>query len=73
MYRNLDAEMKRNNITRGNLASALHITASTMSLKLNGKSNISLKEAAAIKKIVGTEMPLEELFRPFAEKEKVSA
>lgn len=45
MYSNLDAELKRKDITRGELARQMKLTPSTMSLKLNGKSEISLKEA----------------------------
>lgn len=62
MYRNLDAEMKRKGITRGELAAKMNLSPSTMSLKLNGKSNISLKEAMQIKNIVHVDMPIEILF-----------
>ena len=63
MYRNLDAELKRKDITRGELARKMKLTPSTMSLKLNGKSEISLKEAMQIKSIIGVDIPIEELFR----------
>jgi len=63
VYRNLDAELKRKDITRGELARKMKLTPSTMSLKLNGKSEISLKEAMQIKSIIGVDIPIEELFR----------
>ena len=66
MYRNLDAELKRKDITRGELARQMKLTPSTMSLKLNGKSEISLKEAMKIKSIIGVDIPIEELFRETA-------
>lgn len=66
MYRNLDAELKRKDITRGELAKKMNLTPSTMSLKLNGKSDISLKEAMQIKSIIGVDIPIEELFRETA-------
>ena len=63
MYRNLDAELKRRDITRGELAKKMDMSPTTMSLKLNGKSEISLKEAMQIKNIIGVDIPIEELFR----------
>ncbi len=54
--------MKRKGITRGELAVKMNLTPSTMSLKLNGKSDISLKEALQIKNIICVDMPLEILF-----------
>lgn len=62
MYPNLNAEMARHNITRGELGESIGWAPSTTSLKLNGKTEISLNEAKEIKKIVKTELPLEELF-----------
>lgn len=63
MYRNLEAELARRNITRTKLAQELGLTLGTLSLKLNGKSILILPEAIKIKKIIGVEnMPLEELF-----------
>ncbi len=62
MYRNLDAELRRKGITRGALAKRMHIAPTTMSLKLNGKSDISLKEAMQIKDILGVDIPIEVLF-----------
>lgn len=62
MYPNLRAEMARNKITASELAEKLGITISTMSMKLNGKSDFSLKEALKIRAILGTDMPTEVLF-----------
>lgn len=62
MFRNLEAELARCNLTKRELASKLGCTPSTLSLKLNGKAPLSLKEAAKIKSIIGVDMPLEELF-----------
>lgn len=50
MYRNLEAEMARAGITQGQLAKELGITPTTLSLKLNGKSNLSLRECVKIKR-----------------------
>ncbi len=62
MYRNVDAELKRIGKNRGDLAAHLHITQSTLSFKLNGKSIIPLSQALEIKKFLGTDMPIETLF-----------
>ena len=62
MFKNVDAELKRKGMTRGDLAKKLNLTPSTMSLKLNGKTHITLNEAMRIKKILGVDIPLEILF-----------
>lgn len=67
MYNNLEAEMARIKMTQAQLAKELGITATTLSLKLNGKSNLSLKECMKIKQVLGTELPVDYLF---AEEEK---
>lgn len=63
MYKNVEIELVRNEMTKGELAQQIGVAMSTMSLKLNGKAGISMKEAIQIKKILKTEMPLEELFK----------
>ena len=63
MYPNLNAEMARHNIMRGELGEAIGWAWSTTSAKLNGKSEITLSEAKEIKKIVKTDLPIEELFK----------
>ena len=62
MYANLEAELARRNIKKGDLAKALKCTPATMSLKLNGKSDITLKEASQIKAYIGVDLPIEVLF-----------
>lgn len=62
MYKNVDMELERKGMTRGDLANALKLTPSTMSLKLNGKTTITLKEAKKIKEILEVDIPLEVLF-----------
>lgn len=62
MYRNVKAEMSRKGIILEDLAEALGVTVSTVSQKLNGKYPITLAEAKIIKKRLGVDMPLEELF-----------
>ena len=63
MYGNLQAEMARKNISRREIARQLGITATTLSLKLNGKSNLTLDECVRIKKIIGTDESLDYLFQ----------
>lgn len=65
MYPNVKAEMARNNVTLAVLANDPRIdcTISTLSLKLNGKAPLLFKEAVAIKELVRSELPLEELFK----------
>ncbi len=62
MYLNVKAEIKRRNLTLEDVAQALNIRTSTLSLKLNGKAPITLKEAKAIKDYLNSDIPLEELF-----------
>jgi len=62
MFRNLEAELARKSITKTKVAQELGLTLGTLSLKLNGKSNLTLSEALKIKKILNVVIPLEELF-----------
>lgn len=62
MYRNVDAELKRKGMTRSDLAKKLKIAPSTLSLKLSGKSFVTLDEAKRIKEILEVDIPLEILF-----------
>ncbi|WP_418566866.1 helix-turn-helix transcriptional regulator [Peptacetobacter sp.] len=62
MYLNVKAEIKRRNLTLEDVAQELNIRTSTLSLKLNGKAPITLKEAKAIKDYLNSDIPLEELF-----------
>jgi transcriptional regulator with XRE-family HTH domain len=62
MYRNLEAELARKQISRKELAEKLGITATTLSFKLNGKSELSLAECVEIKRLLDTEEPIDYLF-----------
>lgn len=62
MYPNLRAEMARKKITSAMLAEQIGITGSTFSLKFNGKFDFTLDEAAEIKRALGTDLTIEELF-----------
>lgn len=62
MYKNIEAEIARNDLTRKEIAETLGLSISTVSLKLNGKASITLNEAIKLKKLLKTNMPLEELF-----------
>ena len=62
MYPNLNAEIARKGIVRKEIAEGLGISPSTLSLKLNGKAIVTLREAATIKRILNVNMPIEELF-----------
>jgi hypothetical protein len=68
MYPEVRAEMARKKISLDTIANGLECTVSTASLKLNGKSPITLREAVKIKSIVGSELPIEELFKTEARK-----
>jgi hypothetical protein len=68
MYPEVRAEMARKKISLDTIANGLDCTISTASLKLNGKAPITLREAVKIKSIVGSELPIEELFKTEAEK-----
>lgn len=62
MYRNLEAEMARARITQFQLSKELDVTPTTMSLKLNGKSNLTLQECVKIKHFLGTDESIDYLF-----------
>ncbi len=67
MYRNLKAEIVRYNIGNKEIAEKLDITPGTASLKVNGKSKISLDEAFLFQEIIyeksKKKIPIEELFK----------
>lgn len=62
MYKNLEAELARKGMKKGDLAKALNIMPSTLSNKLKGKTIITLDEAKKIKSILDVDIPLEQLF-----------
>ena len=68
MYPNWNAEYARKGFTLNQLADELEKrgikrTVATLSLKFIGKAPITLKEAKALKEIVGTELSLDVLFK----------
>lgn len=63
MYPNLEAEMARKKLTRGQLAEMLNMTPTTLGNKLNGKVDISLPECIAIKNILHLSVTVDELFK----------
>lgn len=63
MYFILERELKKNSITREQLAEKLGISISTISCKLNDKSEFSIKECRKIKEILGFHGSIDELFR----------
>lgn len=62
MYPTLRAELARKGMTMKSIAKKIGIAESTLSLKFNGKFDFTLAEAENIKKEIGVDMPLEELF-----------
>lgn len=68
MYSNLRAEIARKNLTLEKIVAELkkrniNITTAMLSLKLNGKYEIYLKEAKALKEIVETDLSIDILFQ----------
>lgn len=61
MYGNLKAEMARRDVTITELAKVLRVRIGTVSVKIR-KGKFTLAEAVKIKKHLGVDMPLEELF-----------
>lgn len=68
MYRNLEAEMARNGITRKDISSFLNVRYATVVQKLSGKYRFKLDEAFTIKKKFFPELSLEYLFQTDDEK-----
>ena len=62
MYNNLDAELARIKMSKCSLAKRIGITPTTLSMKLNGKSDLSLTECIEIKKAIGSNNSIEYLF-----------
>lgn len=67
MYPNFNAEFARKGFTLETFAIALDEigygrTVPTLSLKKNGEAPLTLAEAKAWKKVVGTDLPLDVLF-----------
>ena len=62
MYPILRGEMAKRGINLLNLSDMTGIRYQTLTLKVRGESELSLKEANKIKEVLGTAMTLEELF-----------
>ena len=62
MYLTAKAERVKKGMTLEKMSALLGIRIATLSLKLNGKAPLTYVEAKRIKKILGTNLSLEELF-----------
>lgn len=62
MYRNLEAEMVREGVTRKNLAEALNVRYATIIDKLKGRYSFTLDEAFVIRNKFFPNLTLEYLF-----------
>ena len=62
MYENLRAEMARKNMTISELSNATGIRYQTLSEKLRGNSQFTVKEAKAIKSALAVDLSIDELF-----------
>ena len=62
MYRNLEAELARNGISRTDIAKALSVAIPTVSDKLNNTNRLKLVEAMAIRDTFFPGMPIDYLF-----------
>lgn len=69
MYPNLKAEIARSGLTyneileRGKKDGRLDCTVSTLSLKINGKAEFTFNESMALRDIIGSDLPMEELYK----------
>jgi len=62
MFHNLEVEMAKARVTQYKLAEMIGITPTTLSMKLNGKSGLSLKECVVIKKVLNSTESIDYLF-----------
>ena len=62
MYPNLNGEIAKRGLILEDLAKEMGCTIGTISNKLRGVSPVTLVEAKKLKKIVKSDLPLEELF-----------
>ena len=67
MYKNAKAEMVRVGLRLEDVATLMDMNISSLSQKLNGKRPLTLDEAKLFKKVVKTDLPLEELFEEAVE------
>ena len=68
MHRVLRAEMIRLNISIQKLAAEIGISEKSMRNKINGCTDFTLPEAQAIRRILKTELTLDDLFAVSGEK-----
>ena len=62
VYPTLNAEMARRSINKRKLAQSTGINYTTLVSKLNGKGVLTLPDMRKIKDVIGTNIPMEELF-----------
>ncbi len=62
MHRKLRAEMVKKNKTISQLASDIGVVEKTLRNKINGNTDFTLPEAQAIRKILQSDLTLDELF-----------
>ena len=62
MYRNLEAELARKNITRAQLAQVLGISVATVSEKMTKPGRLKIDEAITIRDALFPDMKLDYLF-----------
>lgn len=72
MYLNLEAEFKRKNVKRADIAAVLDCNISTVVKKMAGDTQFTFVEVCKIKKFLGVDIPLETLFE-FTEPNPVAA
>lgn len=63
MHRNLRAEMVKKNKTIYQLASDIGVAEKTLRNKIKGDTDFTLPEAQAIRKILKSDLTLDELFQ----------
>lgn len=63
MHRNLRAEIVKKNKTIYQLASDIGVAEKTLRNKINGDTDFTLPEAQAIRKILKSDLTLDELFQ----------
>nr|DAU71482.1 MAG TPA: SOS-response transcriptional repressor [Caudoviricetes sp.] len=62
VYPNLDREIKSLGISKKQVAESVKIRYQTFIVKCNGKNEFTFDEVLNIKNVLGTDMPLEQLF-----------
>lgn len=67
MYRNARAEMVRRGFNMTKVAALMNKSVGTISGWLNGETAITVNDAKAFKKTIGTDLPLEVLFEKYEE------